>query len=318
MASLKRSAEIIVTKCLGIKPSEKCLIIYDKNKEKIAKTIYSESKKVCNKTDLIEIPVGKVNGEEPPKNVAKKMREYDVIICPTTKSLTHTDARIAASDNARIATLPNITEDVLKRCIDVDYDEMSVLTNKVADIFDKAKIIKVTTKLGTDITFNVAGNVCEGRNVGIIREAGQYTNLPEAECYLAPNHVGTDGVYVVDASQAGIGLLDSPIKITVKNGFAVKVEGGKQAKDFKKLLDSINDKNAFNVAEFGFGTNKKAKVTGIILEDEKVFGTCHVALGKNDSFGGDINVPIHVDGVIRKPTIIVDGSVIMKDGKMTV
>lgn len=319
MATLKKAANIIVSKCLSLKKSESCLVITDKNKFSIGKLLFYEALKISKKVELLEIPIGKVNAEEPPKDAAEKMLCYDVIIAPTTKSLTHTDAVIAArKKGARIATLPNITEDILKRCIDVNYDEMKTLTNKLADILDKAKNIRITTSIGTNIAINISDMKSHGRNAGIISRKGDLTNLPEAECYISPRQKGTNGVYVVDASQAGIGKVKALIRITVKNGFAVKIEGEKEAKDFKKLLESIKDKNAYNVAEFGIGTNKKAKITGIILEDEKVFGSCHIALGKNDSFGGKVNVPIHVDGVILKPTIIVDKKIIMKDGKLLI
>ena len=54
------------------------------------------------------------------------------------------------------------------------------------------------------------------------------------------------------------------------------------------------------------------------LEDEKVLGTCHIALGNNYSFGGKVNVPIHLDGIIKKPTIIFDDKIIMKEGKLLI
>ena len=319
MTKLQKAANIIVSKRIALKKTEKCLIITDENKKDIGKEIFLESFKISKKTDYIEIPVGKINGEEPPKDVSKKMLKYDVIICPTTKSLTHTNARIAASKKgARVVTLPGITKDIMRRCIDVDYGEMKKLSNKIADILDKGKLARIQTKKGTDLTINISKVKAYGRKGGDYSKKGEYGNLPEGEVFLCPNKYDTNGVYVVDASQAGVGKLKTPIKITIKNGFAVKIEGKNEAKEFSKLLKSVKDKNAYNVAEFGIGTNKKAKITGIVLEDEKVFGTCHIALGKDDSFGGHVNVPIHVDGVMNKPTITIDNKIIMKNGKLLI
>jgi leucyl aminopeptidase (aminopeptidase T) len=72
------------------------------------------------------------------------------------------------------------------------------------------------------------------------------------------------------------------------------------------------------VAEFGIGTNYKAKITGHILEDEKVLGTVHIAFGNNLSMGGTIDVPIHIDGLIKKPTVLIDDVVIMDSGVLLV
>ena len=320
MANLKQASKIILTKCLALKKTEKCLIITDANKRDIAKEIFFESLKISKKTDYLEIPVGKINGEEPPIDVSKKMLNYDVIICPTTKSLTHTNARIKASKKgARIVTLPGINADIMKRCIDVNYDEMKKISKKIADLLDKGKIVNITTKKGTDITIDISKVKSHGRKGGDFTQKKDYGNLPEGEVFLCPNKtINTTGVYVVDASQAGVGKLKNPIKITIKNGFATKIEGKKEAKILSDLLKSIKDKNAYNLAELGIGVNKKAKVTGIVLEDEKVFGTCHLALGKDDAFGGKVNVPIHVDGIIKNPTIKIDNKTIMKNGKLVI
>jgi len=317
--TLEKSAKIILKKCLALKRDERCLIITDKKRRKIANSIFSEAKKIAKTTDLIVIREGKINGEEPDKKVAEKMLVYEVIIIPTTKSLTHTKARMNANKKgARIATMPGITEEIMERCIDINYDEMKRLTTKIENILSRGKMVKIITELGTNITINISGRKAQGHESGIFTKKGDFGNLPEGETFIAPMQKGTNGIYVVDSSQSSIGKLKNPIKITVKEGFATRIEGKTEAKKLKKILDSVKDKNAFNVAEFGIGTNKKAKITGNILEDEKVFGTCHIALGKNSSFGGDVEVPIHLDGIIKKPTIFVDGKKIMEKGKLVI
>jgi len=75
------------------------------------------------------------------------------------------------------------------------------------------------------------------------------------------------------------------------------------------------EKNARNVAEFGIGTNDKAKIIGNILQDEKVMGTCHIAFGNNSAMGGKVYSEVHVDTILERPTIIIDGKILMKDGK---
>ena len=55
-----------------------------------------------------------------------------------------------------------------------------------------------------------------------------------------------------------------------------------------------------------------------ILEDEKVMGTVHIALGNNMSMGGTCDVGIHLDGVMLKPTLKADARVIMQDGTLII
>ncbi len=88
----------------------------------------------------------------------------------------------------------------------------------------------------------------------------------------------------------------------------------KSSEKLKTILDEIG-LPAYRLAEFGIGTNPKAKLTGKVIEDEKVKGTVHFALGNDLSYGGNNDIPLHLDGVIKEPTIIVDGQTIMVDGK---
>ena len=105
--------------------------------------------------------------------------------------------------------------------------------------------------------------------------------------------------------------------MNVEKGFAVKIDGGQEAVKLNALLTPFG-KKAFNTAELGIGTNDEAIITGEILEDEKVMGTVHIALGNNLSMGGTCDVGIHLDGVILKPTVIVDGRTIMANGDLSV
>ena len=75
---------------------------------------------------------------------------------------------------------------------------------------------------------------------------------------------------------------------------------------------------ATNVAELGIGTNEEAILTGNILEDEKIFGTAHVAFGASAGIGGTIQVPVHLDVVIKEPTVEIDGEAILGGGELLI
>ena len=150
-------------------------------------------------------------------------------------------------------------------------------------------------------------------NYSLYTEKGFWGNLPEGEAFIAPVEGTVNGTMIIDGSIAGVGKVKNA-KIVIKGGFAVSVDN----KQLNDAIESVNDHNARNIAEFGIGTNEKARVTGIVLEDEKVFGTCHIALGNSIGFGGTIDVPFHVDCVMRSPTILIDNRSIMKDGKLLI
>lgn len=159
--------------------------------------------------------------------------------------------------------------------------------------------ITIKTKSGTNVAFFVKNRKWVSDD-GIYTKKGAFGNLPAGEVFIAPLEGKTSGTIIADASVGVIGKVDKNIKIKVKGGFIESVEGGKVAARFKKLLKNSLFKS---VAELGIGTNYKAKITGSVLEDEKAAGTCHIAFGNNRHFGGKVDVPFHVDVVVKKATI---------------
>jgi len=308
---------VVLKKCLNLKRKESIFIVTDSKLYSLAREFFFQATKITQKVKLATIPIPKVNGTEPPKGIAKEMLRHDVEILITTKSLSHTNARIKASKNgARIVTMPGITKQTLKRTIDLDYNKLQKLHNKLANILDKGKKAEITTKSGTKLAFSIKGRRAYGRDTGLFTKKGTFGNLPTGEIFIAPVERTANGTYMVDASFAGIGKLKNPLKFNVENGFVNKIEG-KDAKKLKNLLNPLG-KKARNIAEFGIGTNNKAKITGNILEDEKVIGTCHIALGNNIGFGGKTSVQLHLDGIIKNPAILIDNKKIMDNGKFLI
>ena len=175
-------------------------------------------------------------------------------------------------------------------------------------------VIRVQAPAGTNVLLPVAGRTALA-STGLFRERGQWGNLPTGEAYLAPLEGRSSGVVVVDGSMAGIGVTTQPIRIVVENGYATEITGGREADELIALLEP-HGRDARNVAEFGIGTNDRAKLSGVILEDEKVMGTIHIAFGDNKSMGGRVGVASHLDGLVTQPTVWFDERKIMDAGRL--
>ncbi len=313
---LYSASQTAIRDCMGIKPNERILIITDEPQRLLGYSLWTASKDLGNEVLLTEMLPRKSNGEEPPAEIAELMKQFDVVFCPTSKSLTHTDARRAASAcGVRIATLPGVTEEIMVRCMNADYHEIAKRTFALCEKMERTSVIRVTTAAGTDISMPISGRKAFASS-GLFREKGQSGNLPTGEAYLAPLEHQSNGHIVVDGSFAMIGILKSPIRITVRDGYATEITGGSEAEQLKQLLEP-HGKDAFNVAEFGIGTNDKAIITGKIIEDEKVMGTIHIAFGDNKSMGGTVRVASHLDGLVKFPNVWFDDEMIMKEGKWT-
>jgi len=312
------ASTIAVRDCMGVKSDETVLIISDEPLREIGYSLWEVSKQYAKDAIYSEIVPRNSNGQEPPKEVAEFMKIFDVVLIPTSKSLSHTDSRRNASKlGARIATLPGITEDTMIRTLNADYIEIAKKSSILADLITRSSKIRITSDNGTDITMLTDGR--KGHpDTGLNHSPGDFSNLPAGEAYVAPLEGTSTGKVVIDGSMAGIGLLgNQQIIIEVDQGFATKITGGSQAQRLFSLMEPFG-KLAFNLAELGIGTNEKAKVIGNVLEDEKAIGTIHVAFGDNKSMGGVIRVASHLDGVILYPTVYFDNVTIMNEGKFLI
>ncbi len=310
------SAMIALRDCMSVKKSETLLVLTDDATAPIGAALFEQGKTLAQETTLVIMPEREVNGAEPPDAIANLMQQYDVVICPTRKSLTHTNARRnACKAGARVATMPGISEEVMIRTLKADYHSIAERTRKLTAILDKTDLVRVTTALGTNISLPISG-IRAISSTGLVTGKGSFGNLPSGESYLMPEEGKTQGVFVVDGSFAGVGKIgEKPIRITVQDGFAVRIEGGSEARKLDEMLQPFG-KKGYNIAELGIGTNDQAIITGQILEDEKVMGTVHIALGNNLSMGGTCDIGIHVDGVFTSPTVYADDRLLMENGKL--
>ncbi len=294
---------------LGIKKSETVLIVTDEGKLKIAEAIERGVKKLSSEVILLKMAPRPQHAEEPPSVVSEAMKRADVVIIPTTKSLSHTDARRAACKaGARIASMPGITQQMFRRGgLTADYTKVKDISESVAKGLTRAKEIRIKTRAGCDFAASLTGRRGVA-DTGILTKKGDFGNLPAGEGFIAPKEKKSEGTLVFDGSFADLGVLTKPIKVIIEGGKAVKIEGDRGK--LKKMLT-----NGDNIAEVGIGTNPKAKLIGNVLEDEKVMGTAHVAFGDNHTFGGKIKANVHLDGIIKRPDIYLDGRKIMENGR---
>jgi leucyl aminopeptidase (aminopeptidase T) len=311
---LLSASAIAIRDCMGATPGERMLIDTDEPLRSIAYALREAARQLGHDPIVVEMFPRRTNGEEPPALVAEMMTRADVVLCPTSKSLTHTDARRAATAaGARVGTLPGVTEDIMVRCMNADYQRIAERTHELCAMLERTSSVRVTAPAGTDIRLPIAGRKAHASS-GLFRQRGEWGNLPTGEAYLAPLEGQSSGVVVVDGSMAGVGVTQQPIRIVVENGYATEITGGPEAQTLIALLEP-HGRDARNVAEFGIGTNDRARLTGVILEDEKVMGTIHIAFGDNKSMGGTVGVPSHLDGLVKQPTVWFDDRKIMEDGR---
>lgn len=306
-------AENVYRECFDLKKAERVLVVTDANKyQDEAAIFYEGAKPFTDHVTLWEVEGMERNGEEPPATLTEAMKASDVVVLVSTYSFTHTIGRQAASDaGARIASLPGVTTDMMRRAFNVDYQKLAALSDRLATLITEGSTVRITAPGGTDITMSIAGRTGIP-DTGDLTEKGACGNLPAGETFVAPVEKSAEGTIVFDGALADIDL-DAPITVAISKGKAGTITGGAAAKEFEKQLMTL-PLEASLICELGIGTNPNAILSPQVLEAEKVYGTCHIAFGRNTTFGGTIDVAYHVDGIITTPTITIDNKVIMKDG----
>lgn len=312
----QRAGENVCKNCLGIKKGEKVLVVADKDKEKIEAPVFFESAKTfSNKVKMVVFKPTGQHGAEVPKKVIDLMCESDVALMPTTYSLSHTAGRQKATNKGtRIASMPGITKDIILRTLTLDYYQVAKLAKKIAGLLTEANNAHLTSNNGTDILLPFEGRDALA-DTGLYLNPGDFGNLPAGEAFIAPLEGKSNGIIIFEKVY-GATKLTTPLAVEVKNGKVVNISG-QQAFKLLRTLEKICPE-ARNVAEFGVGTNKAAKLRENVLEIEKVYGTCHIALGNNAYFGGEVDVPYHEDGIILSPTLKLDSKTIIKNGKFVI
>lgn len=236
---------------------------------------------------------------------------------------------------------PSVTSEMFSDTVPIDYTELRETCKKIKDEIDKGIEAHITSPSGTDIVIGLRNREAKADD-GNFQEMGRGGNLPCGEVFVSPElgvssgMIGFDGSIVIEGGEV---IIETPIMAKVENGFVTEISGENEAEELKRTINKSEDtvkefvsqgkipenlkdqyiQNSRNLGELGIGLNKNAKIVGNMLEDEKVYGTCHIAIGSN--YDEDAKSLIHLDGLIKAPTITVkygDGSekAIMKDGEV--
>jgi len=308
-------AGIALSECLNLGKQEKLLVVCDPPCDEIGRAFWEVGQARCREAVLVQISPRKQNGNEPPAPTGPWFSQFDVAVMPTSKSLSHTQARRKACEKGtRIATLPGITTSVFVRTMNTDWEKLGIVTRKIAGQLSSAQTVRIVTASGTDLSFKTGGRQAKADDGRLIFK-GAFGNLPAGEAYMAPLEETADGTLVIDGSFPLSGLLEKPLSVTIRRGKVSDIADHPLKADLEELFLKYGTA-ARNIAEFGVGTLDSAQMSGNTLEDEKVKGTIHIAFGDNASMGGTVKVPLHLDGIVKRPSVWLDGSIWIRDGQV--
>ncbi len=215
-----------------------------------------------------------------------------------------------SSKRLRVGSMPGVAKFMEESGLSADYNKIEKQCKKMEPIFNQAVAAEVEFSTGHKATFDLPPENKAHLDDGILHPDragtdGSLSNLPAGEVFCVPNE-NPDSKTEGDLPQK---IGDQVIVYTVKNNRIVDVKGnGPEVEALRQKFAS--DRGWQNIAEFAIGNNDKARVTGIVLEDEKA--GFHWAYGRSDHFGGQCGVAqfnspesvVHQDVVYAKDSPI--------------
>lgn len=307
----------VVRDYLGIAAGERFVIVVDDETERrIPDELARHARDVGADPVVIRINPRSRSGTEPPAPAAAAMAAADVVLCAASTSIYHTRAKADAQRAGvrGVFNAPHRAEAWRTGAMTADFFAIRRRAERLADLLRATRHIRVTSPAGTDLTAVIEGREPMAWLTGICRSPGEVSALPGGEVSLPPVEGTAEGVVVWERIASDLGPLSEPVRIDVRKGRAVAVEGGQAATQLRGILAEVRD--ADNIGEIGIGLNPLARIGLGITESKKALGTVHVALGDSaNEYGGLVECEVHLDGLVMDPTIEFDGRAVIVDGR---
>lgn len=316
---VSRTATLIVSKLLAVKPSEQVAIICDPHSEMhMAYALAGAVESAGGEYTILMMPTRETERKNDLTPVIENgLVQADCMIGLTGASgaPTYSTAVKRLYDAKKLRAISMVmrkVENFISGGALADYDALFREGKQLAEIWRDAKEIRVTSPAGTNLRAAIAGEKVFVE-CGFATEPGQEAAFSDGEVSQMPRVNSAQGVIVVDGPIAHIGQPSSPITLEVQSGSVVSVSGkSRQAEELRDIIDNIH--NAANIAEIGIGLNPMCRRNGDFEEEKKGRGNVHIALGDNIFYGGDVHSAVHMDMVIYHPTVKMDERIIVDQG----
>jgi leucyl aminopeptidase (aminopeptidase T) len=320
-----KGAMKLIRDVMLVKPGENVVITYDTyNDERVVRALANAAYTVDAVPTVVYTPTGKgfYSQNIPPAPLAGAVANADVWIELAYAPIMHGAAYKQAVDvnGARYICATGLDVEMLVNTIaNVDYDMVIELGEYFRARIEKASEILVTSKEGTNLKGVLGGR--KVRHSGIKASMKGYPVMICGQTSWCPIEETIEGTLVFDGAvfpPTYLGILSKPITLEFKKGRLIDVYGeGPEAQKYKDWFASFNDPNMYRLAHFSQGFNPGVtKLTGRIVEDERVFGCMEFGIGSQGvTIGGSFwNAASHTDGIVLHPTLSLDGEIIEENG----
>jgi len=325
---LKNAAHKLVSEMFKLKPEETFIITADTESDYLVVDATAAAAFAIGAKPMViwtasPLGVGKAADPMlPVEALTAVLKEADAWVEFNNEWLLYsTPYEVAEKENKKLRYLNacGMNVDMMTRIIGrVDFPTLEKYQDKLKGMTEVAKHVRMTTPAGEDVEFDNDPKAPVGSDVGYADTPGSH--MQAGQIGWAPVFESIDGTIVFDGSIVPpIGLVKEPVKLKVREGEVKKIEGGKDARTFELWLKGFNDPQMLRMAHICYGCNPGAKLTGEIVEDERVWGATEWGIGYVGPMltvdGKPIPAASHTDGICLNTSVWLDGEQIWDNGR---
>ncbi|MEG0923693.1 MAG: aminopeptidase [Anaerovoracaceae bacterium] len=326
---LQKSADELIKTIFGVKKGETVVITSDTSSnfkviDAVAASVYAVGAIPMVVKTATPKGVGKAADPDLPiESLTGALMGADVWIEMNKQWLLYSTPfeRVEANHkNIRYMNLVEFNEDMLVRTIgDVDTTTLRGFMKKVAEMTKNAKKMHVTNAAGTDVSFLIEPKHLVSCDCGDATMPG--IHMLTGQINVVPHFGSINGTIVFDGCLTPPygRRVTEPVKMTIKDSIITKIDGGADAAQFEQWLRSFDDEGMFKLAHIAYGFNPGAKLTGNIVEDERVWGSTEWGIGYVSPYDAPPigqDAKSHCDGICLNSSVWLDGHQIMDNGNI--
>jgi leucyl aminopeptidase (aminopeptidase T) len=310
----EKLAKLILLDCLELQPGQSVLLVSEVKQTHAALAFHSVAARAH--LELISLALNDRPNGTPRLSVFAKnslqAADLAIIILP---KLEHESLNWLRQQNrTRVMIFSQIEADVVPPSLETDPRQLRDRSRKLADILTIGRALQLTTGNGTALKMSIAQNRGSAEIIPLMPEMF-FASLPLGRAFVTPAANSVAGEIILDDLAGSHSSAASPIELKVVEGKITLIKGGKAANELRRRL-RLAGANARYIVEIGFGLNDKARLGNSEFEDEKVFGTAHLGIGRLAS--GSKIPEIFARGILQTPNVMIDGKKIIEEGKILV
>jgi len=318
MDIVKKTISVLLQDYLKISADESVTFLGHEKHSDILETAWKAGKRITK--NVLCVRYSETNLTPPQngfiKSICEPLLTSKAAIFFANEFLDETHFSEAMLQNSRIIIIQNTTALLKGNFLKSDAKKIVRKSRKLADLFTIGKTVTLSSPSGTNIKIDISKSNGVA-HTGIPGEPSQIVLLPSGAASIGLTRSSIHGKIILDRIAGVKKKLAKPIILYVKDNQITQIKGAADAELLRKSLRKFG-KDGRSITQMGVGTNDLIKLGYSDSEDEKHGGSVYFMLGDNKITKTHGKMLKAIKGLLLKPTLSVDGKLLVENGNILV